>query len=77
MCQCTDLCRPLLLAAVGRRLNRFLSSLLTMQRLRDSSKPTASRSLQSVSSAMRRFAFAKQRQTARRLLAWEGDEPCC
>jgi hypothetical protein len=27
--------------------------------------------------AMKRFAFAKQRRTARRLLAWEGDEPCC
>jgi len=33
VCLCTDLCRPLLLAVVGRRLNRFLSSLLTMQRL--------------------------------------------
>jgi hypothetical protein len=33
VCLCTDLCRPLLLAVVARRLNRFLSSLLTMQRL--------------------------------------------
>jgi Acetyltransferase (GNAT) family len=32
VCLCTDLCRPLPLAVVGRKLNRFLQSLLTMQR---------------------------------------------
>jgi len=31
VCLCTDLCRPLPLAVVGRKLNRFLRSLLTMQ----------------------------------------------
>ena len=32
VCLCTDLCRPLPLAVVGRKLNRFPRSLLTMQR---------------------------------------------